>query len=255
MKLTGLVKLLRRSGTHAVEAGKPDPDRLPRHVAIILDGNGRWAQKRGLPRRSGHAVGADTFRTIARYCRDLGISYLTVYAFSTENWKRPAQEVETIMKLLDDFLREAIRDKDENRVFVKVLGDLSVLSDSLKARIAETEEATACYAGAQVNVCVNYGGRHEIAQAVESYIREHPGHEGPVSEEDLAACLYTAGLPDPDLLIRPGGECRLSNFLIWQSAYTELYFTDTLWPDFSKEDMDRALVAYQGRERRYGEIK
>ncbi|MBR6206069.1 MAG: di-trans,poly-cis-decaprenylcistransferase [Oscillospiraceae bacterium] len=250
--LSGLFGLLKKETT---QAGRPDMTRLPRHIAIILDGNGRWAKKRGLPRRSGHAVGADTFRTIATYCRDLGVRYLTVYAFSTENWKRPVQEVEAIMKLLGDFLDEAARDVDKNRVFVHVMGDLSVLSDELREKIRRTEEITGRYAGSQVNVCVNYGGRHEICQAVERFMCEHPGHTGPVSEEELASCLYTAGMPDPDLLIRPGGEYRLSNYLIWQTAYTELYFTDVLWPDFTERDLDAAILAYQKRDRRFGDVR
>ncbi|MCQ2451822.1 MAG: polyprenyl diphosphate synthase [Oscillospiraceae bacterium] len=237
------------------EAGKPDFSRLPRHVAIILDGNGRWAKKRGLPRKAGHAVGAETFRTMATYCRDIGIEYLTVYAFSTENWKRPQQEVDAIMKLLEDFLREAVRDLEKNRVRIRILGDLEPLSPELKRMIARTEEESSVYPDAQVNICVNYGGRAEILHAAECFYREHPGHEGSLSEEDLNAYLYTAGMPEPDLLIRPGGECRLSNFLMWQTAYSELYFTDTLWPDFTTDDMDRALVAFQSRDRRFGGVK
>ena len=237
------------------QAGRPDFSRLPRHVAIILDGNGRWAKKRGLPRRAGHAVGAETFRTIATYCKNIGIEYLTVYAFSTENWKRPQQEVDAIMKLLGDFLREAVRDMEKNKVRIKFLGDLEPLSDELKSLIAQTEEISSQYEGAQVNLCVNYGGRAEILKAVEAYMREHPDSREPITEESFSRYLYTAGMPDPDLLIRPGGECRLSNFLMWQSAYAELYFTDTLWPDFSEEDMNRALIAFQSRDRRFGGVK
>lgn len=226
--------------------------RLPRHIAIILDGNGRWAKKRGLPRKAGHAVGAETFRTIATYCKDIGIEYLTVYAFSTENWKRPQQEVDAIMDLLADFLHEALRDMEKNRVKIRFLGDTTVLRDDLKKLIAETENKSEEYDGVTVSLCVNYGGRSEIIHAVSAYCAEHPGSDEPLTEEALSAYLYTAGMPEPDLLIRPGGELRLSNFLLWQSAYTELYFTDILWPDFTTADMDAAIVAFQKRNRRYG---
>ena len=225
--------------------------RLPRHIAIIMDGNGRWAKKRGLPRKAGHAAGAETFRRTATYCKDIGIQYFTVYAFSTENWKRPKDEVDAIMGLLEKFLREAISDMEKNRVKVKFLGDLAPLSDDLKKLIDETERISEKYAGVQVNLCVNYGGRDEIMRAVNACVREGKT----VSEEEFSNLLYTDGIPDPDLIIRPSGEYRLSNFLLWQSAYAELYFTDVLWPDFTTEDMDRAIVEYQHRDRRYGGIK
>ena len=235
------------------EAGRPDFDRLPRHIAIIMDGNGRWAKKRGLPRTAGHAAGAEVFRKIATYCKDIGIQYFTVYAFSTENWKRPAEEVEAIMKLLGKFLSEALRDMEKNRVKVKFLGDLSPLSEDLRTLIAETEEISKKYDGVQVNLCVNYGGRDELVRGVNEWIREHPGEE--MTEAEVSRRLYTRDIPEPDLIIRPSGEYRLSNFLMWQSAYTEFYFTDVLWPDFTTEDMDKAIVAYQSRDRRYGGIK
>ena len=235
------------------EAGRPDFDRLPRHIAIIMDGNGRWAKKRGLPRTAGHAAGAEVFRKIATYCKDIGIQYFTVYAFSTENWKRPAEEVEAIMKLLGKFLSEALWDMEKNRVKVKFLGDLSPLSEDLRTLIAETEEISKKYDGVQVNLCVNYGGRDELVRGVNEWIREHPGEE--MTEAEISRRLYTRDIPDPDLIIRPSGEYRLSNFLMWQSAYTEFYFTDVLWPDFTTEDMDKAIVAYQSRDRRYGGIK
>ena len=226
-------------------------NRLPRHIAIIMDGNGRWAKKRGLPRKAGHAAGAETFRKIATYCKDIGIQYFTVYAFSTENWKRPEDEVNAIMGLLERFLREAISDMEKNRVKVKFLGDLTPLSDELKTLIEETERISEKYAGVQVNLCVNYGGRDEIMHAVNRCIERG----APVSEEEFSGLLYTSGIPDPDLIIRPSGEYRLSNFLLWQSAYAELYFTDVLWPDFTTGDMDRAIIEYQRRDRRFGGIK
>lgn len=235
------------------EAGRPDFDRLPRHIAVIMDGNGRWAKKRGLPRTAGHAAGAEVFRKIATYCKDIGIQYFTVYAFSTENWKRPQEEVDAIMKLLEKFLGEALQDMEKNRVKVKFLGDITALSEPLQKLIAETEEISGKYEGVQVNLCVNYGGRDELVRGVNAWIKEHPGCE--ITEEALDGKLYTAGIPEPDLIIRPSGEYRLSNFLMWQSAYSELYFTDVLWPDFTTQDMDEAIIAYQSRDRRYGGIK
>ena len=234
------------------KAGKPDMDRLPRHIAIIMDGNGRWAKRRGLPRSAGHAAGAEVFRKIATYCKDLGIEYFTVYAFSTENWKRSQDEVNAIMKLLAQFLNEALRDMEINRVKVKFLGDLTPLSDELKALIAKTEEISAKYDGAQVNLCVNYGGRDELVHAVNKLIADGRTE---ITENDISENLYTAGIPEPDMIIRPGGEYRLSNFLMWQSSYSELIFTDTLWPDFTTDDIDKAIIEFQSRDRRYGGAK
>ena len=198
--------------------------RLPCHIAIIMDGNGRWAKKRGLPRTAGHAAGAETFRRIATYCKEIGVRYLTVYAFSTENWKRPPEEVEAIMKLLKKFLTEALRDMEKNRVKVKFLGDLVPLSEELKTLISETEKISEKYDGVQVNLCVNYGGRDEIIRGVRALLEERENGAA-VTEESFSRYLYTDGIPDPDLIIRPSGEYRLSNFLMWQSAYSELYFT------------------------------
>ena len=225
----------------------------PRHIAIIMDGNGRWAKQRGLPRTAGHAAGAEAFRRIANYCRILGVEYLTVYAFSTENWKRSQEEVAGIMKLLRRYLEEALQDMEKNRVKVKFLGDLTALSEDLRKLIAETEKISEKYEGVQVNLCVNYGGRDELVRGVNAWIKEHPGEE--ITEAALDGYLYTKGIPEPDLIIRPSGEYRLSNFLMWQSAYSELYFTDVLWPDFTTRDMDEAIIAYQRRDRRFGGIK
>lgn len=234
------------------KAGKPDMSRLPRHIAIIMDGNGRWAKRRGLPRSAGHAAGAEVFRKIATYCKDLGIEYFTVYAFSTENWKRSQDEVNAIMKLLAQFLNEALRDMEINRVKVKFLGDLTPLSGELKALIAKTEEISAKYEGAQVNLCVNYGGRDELVHAVNKLIADGKTE---ITENDISENLYSAGIPEPEMIIRPGGEYRLSNFLMWQSSYSELIFTDTLWPDFTTDDIDNAIVEYQSRDRRFGGAK
>lgn len=231
-----------------------DMAHLPQHIAIIMDGNGRWAKRRGLPRTAGHISGTKTFRTIAKYCQSIGIRYLTVYAFSTENWKRPQEEVDTIMRLLGEKLEELIASMVEDKVRVKFFGDVSVLSPRLRALIDRTAELSrSIMDGCQVNICVNYGGRAEIVRAAQRWAEMvRPGTENELDEAEFGALLYSADIPDPDLLIRPGGEQRLSNFLPWQTAYTELYFTDVLWPDFDRSELHRAIAAYQQRNRRYG---
>lgn len=239
-------------------AGQVDFDRLPRHIAIILDGNGRWAQRRALPRTAGHKVGAETFRTIATYCRDIGIQYLTVYAFSTENWKRPADEVETIMALLKRYLLEAIDTMERDNVRLRFMGDLSPLSEELRGLVDRCNAISEGLDGCLCSICINYGGRAELVHGAQSFARDCAA--GAVKPEDLTeerfeSYLYSAGIPSPELLIRPGGEQRLSNFLLWQCAYAEFYFTDVLWPDFSKEDLLRAIASYQHRDRRFGGIK
>ena len=231
---------------------------VPRHIAIIMDGNGRWAKKRGLPRTAGHAAGAETFRKIANYCRTLGVEYLTVYAFSTENWKRSEEEVSAIMDLLEKYLREAIRDMDKNQVRFYFFGDLSRLSPELQEEAKTAMERSKKYAGVQVNFCLNYGGRAEMVRAAQQFARDCL--EGKCKPEDLTEerfsnLMYSAGVPDPELVIRPGGEMRTSNFLLWQSAYAEYYFTDVLWPDFDEEELDRAIASYHGRSRRFGGVK
>ncbi len=239
------------------EASRVDLERLPRHVAIIMDGNGRWAKKRGLPRKAGHAAGAETFRTIATFAKELGLEYLTVYAFSTENWKRPADEVASIMRLLEKYLHEAIETMARDKVKMAFFGDLSPLAPHLQALCHETEEISKGYDGCQVNICLNYGGRDEVLRAAKSFAldcaegRADPSH---LTEDAFGRYLYSARVPDPDLVIRPSGEVRVSNFLLWQSAYAEFYFTDVLWPDFSKDELLRALAAYQSRSRRYGGV-
>ena len=238
---------------------EPAPQRqIPTHIAIIMDGNGRWAKKRGLPRTAGHKVGAEAFRTIANYAKSIGLRYLTVYAFSTENWKRSEEEVDAIMELLERYLREAIRDMDKNRVRFCFFGDLSRLSPQLQQEAREAVERSKGYEGVQVNFCLNYGARDEILRAARMFAQACA--EGRAKPEDLTEAgfsnlLYSAGVPDPDLIIRPSGEIRTSNFLLWQSAYSEYYFTDTFWPDFSPADLDRAIDAYQHRSRRYGGVK
>lgn len=238
------------------QAEEVDFSNLPRHIAIILDGNGRWAQKRGLPRTAGHAAGAETFRTIATYCKEIGLDYLTVYAFSTENWKRPQAEVDTIMELLEKYLFEAIDRMEKDKVKMEFFGDVSVLSPKLRGLIDRTREISKHYDGCQVNICLNYGGRDEIIRGIMQFAEEYKhGNAEELTEEAFNRYLFSAGVPDPDLLIRPGGELRLSNFLMWQSAYSELYFTDTLWPDFTKADINAAIAEFQRRDRRYGGVK
>ena len=237
------------------KAEEIDFNNLPRHIAIIMDGNGRWAKKRKMPRTAGHAVGAETFRKVATYCKDIGLEYLTVYAFSTENWRRPKEEVDAIMGLLEKYLLEAIEKMERDRVKMKFFGDVSVLSPRLRELIERTEEISTHFEGCQVNICLNYGGRDELVRAMRSYAREvAEGRENDIDEAGVGSYLYSAGIPDPELLIRPGGEYRLSNFLMWQSAYSELYFTDTLWPDFDEKEINRAIAEFQRRERRFGGI-
>ena len=239
------------------EEAQADLTRLPRHIAVIMDGNGRWARKRGLPRTAGHAAGAETFRTIATYCKEIGLEYLTVYAFSTENWKRPAEEVGAIMGLLKKYLLEAIGQMERDRVKMEFFGDLCPLTPELRELIERTREISTHYEGCQVNICLNYGGRDELLRAARAYAQEclegkaDPNH---LSEAQFSGYLFSRGVPDPDLIIRPSGELRLSNFLPWQSAYSEFYFTDVLWPDFSKEELHRAIAAYQSRSRRFGGV-
>ena len=234
-----------------------DESALPRHVAIIMDGNGRWAKRRGLPRTAGHAAGAETFRTIATYCKDLGLDYLTVYAFSTENWKRPPEEVRAIMGLLEKYLHEAIETMARDKIKMAFFGDLSPLSPKLQTLCRETEEISKGYEGFQANICLNYGGRDEIVRAARAFAadcaagRADPNH---LTEDAFGGYLYSAGIPDPELIIRPSGEERLSNFLLWQCAYSEFYFTDVLWPDFGPEELRKALAAYQHRSRRFGGV-
>ncbi len=230
---------------------------VPRHIAVILDGNGRWAKKRGLPRTAGHAVGAENFRKIALYCRDIGVEYLTVYAFSTENWKRPSDEVKTLMRLLNKYLHEAIDTMERDGMKMRVFGDVRGLSPELQNLVKRTNDIADRIVGFQANICLNYGGRSEIVQAAMRYARDLSEGKviGELTEESFAAYLYSAGVPDPDLLIRPGGEQRISNFLLWQCAYSEFYFTDVLWPDFSTQELDKAIEVFRSRDRRYGGVK
>ena len=222
-----------------------------------MDGNGRWAQSRGLPRTAGHKAGAETFRRIATHCSKIGLPYLTVYAFSTENWKRPESEVRTIMELLRKYLLESIEKMVRENIGLRIVGDQSRLPESLRELIAQTDELSKQTDGLKVNVCLNYGGRDEITRALRGAVRDAAaGRIRPedVTEDFVSSRLDTAGVPDPDLLIRPGGEKRLSNYLLWQAAYAEILFSDTLWPDFDEEELDRALVWFATRKRRFGGV-
>lgn len=231
-----------------------DKNDVPQHIAIIMDGNGRWAKKRGLPRTAGHAAGAEAFRRIANYCRTLGVKYLTVYAFSTENWKRSEEEIAGIMKLLGRYLREAMADMEKNAVRFRFFGDLSRLSPELRELCCRAMDESREY-DVQVNFCLNYGGRDEIVRACRRFAQDvasgaHTPEE--LTEELLSSYLYSEGIPDPELIIRPSGEMRTSNFLLWQSAYSEYVFMNVLWPDFSPRDLDEAIAEYQRRNRRFG---
>ena len=226
----------------------------PRHIAIIMDGNGRWAKERGLPRTAGHAAGAESFRRIANYCRTIGVEYLTVYAFSTENWRRSQEEVAGIMKLLHRYLVEALADMDKNRVRFRFFGDLSRLTPELRKLCLDAERRSEEY-DVQVNFALNYGGRDEIVRAARAFSQEvAEGKRDPeeLTEDLFSRYLYSSGVPDPELIVRPSGEKRISNFLLWQSAYSEYVFMNVLWPDFTPEDLDRAIEEYHRRNRRFG---
>ena len=240
------------------QAGQVDMSRLPRHIAIIMDGNGRWAKQRGLPRTAGHKVGAEVFRKIATYCKELGVEYLTVYAFSTENWKRPADEVSTIMGLLKQYMLEAIESMERDRIRLKFFGDMSAISPELQEMVERTNAISREIDGFQANICLNYGGRDELLRAARAFAADCvAGEKTPdaLPEADFGQYLFSAGIPDPELIIRPSGEIRLSNFLLWQCAYSEFYFCDTLWPDFNERTLDEAIIDYQKRDRRFGGVK
>lgn len=233
---------------------------LPRHIAIIMDGNGRWATKRGLPRTAGHKAGAETFRRMATYCKNLGVQYLTVYAFSTENWKRSADEVGAIMGLLKRYLLEAVDTMEKDHIRLRFFGDMTPIAPELQALAHRTDEISDQLAPGdfQANICLNYGGRDEILRAARRFAAECAA--GEKQPEDLTDALFSTymdstGIPDPELIIRPSGELRLSNFLLWQCAYSEFYFTDALWPDFDEAELDRAIASYQARDRRFGGVK
>ena len=232
--------------------------KIPQHVAIILDGNGRWAKAKGLPRNYGHVEGAKTVEKICEEAYKMGIRYLTVYAFSTENWNRPQDEVNALMRLLRNYLKNCLKTAEKNRMCVRVIGEKSRLDEDIRTRIAQLEEATRNNDGLHFQIAINYGGRDEIVRAVQKLaIRVEAGELAPadITEELLTDSLDTAGIPEPDLLIRTCNEQRVSNFLLWQLAYTEFYFTPVPWPDFTKEELIKAVEAYNHRDRKYGGLK
>ena len=228
--------------------------KIPPHVAIIMDGNGRWALERGLPRVSGHKAGTENLREVIEACVEFGIQYLTIYAFSTENWKRPEEEIQGLMRIFRTMLDRELKNLHENGVQLRHFGCLERIEATLKKKVLEAIELTQNNHTLILNVAFNYGGRNEILRAVQGLINDRvPAEE--VDEKTFSSYLYTANCPDPDLIIRTSGEYRCSNFLIWQGAYSEWYFTPTYWPDFGREDLHEALVVYNQRERRYGEVK
>ena len=236
------------------KAGQVDLNNLPCHVAVIMDGNGRWAQKRGLPRSAGHKAGAETFRKLGTYCKNLGINYLTVYAFSTENWKRPAEEVGAIMRLFGEYLIKGF-DYENRNVRICFMGDRTVLEPKLQELMNKLERDSACKTGLTINIAINYGGRPEIVRAAQRLAAKAAAGElkpEDITEDALSAQMYTAGQKDPDFILRPSGEKRLSNFMLWQAAYSELVEMDVLWPDFTRGDLDAAIMEFNRRSRRFG---
>ena len=228
---------------------------VPQHIAIILDGNGRWAKAKGMPRNYGHAQGSKNVERICEEAWRMGIKYLTVYAFSTENWNRPESEVSALMKLLRNYMKTCLKTAEKNRMCVRVLGDKTRLDEDIRTRIAELEEATKNNDGLHFQIAINYGGRDEIVRAARKLVEDYRANDKDVASIDeslFAGYLDTAGIPDPDLMIRTSGELRLSNYLLWQLAYAEFYVTDCLWPDFDQKELEKAIVAYNSRERRFG---
>lgn len=231
---------------------------VPRHVAIILDGNGRWAKKRLLPRNAGHVAGSKNVEKICKAAWDMGIEYVTMYAFSTENWSRPQSEVDALMKLLHQYLSDCLKTSEKNNMQVRVIGDISKLEPDLRNRIQELEEYSAKNTGLHFQVALNYGSRDEITRAVRKMAQDIEKGElasEDITEQTISSYLDTKGIPDPDLMIRTSGEQRLSNYLLWQLAYTEFYFTDVLWPDFDKNELEKAVEYYKNRDRRFGGVK
>ena len=231
---------------------------IPKHIAIILDGNGRWAKAKGLPRKYGHIEGAKTVEVICEEAYKMGVQYLTVYAFSTENWNRPKDEVDALMTLLRNYMKTCLKTAEKNKMCVRVLGDKTGLDDDIRARIDDLEKATANNNGLHFQIALNYGGRDEIVRAVKTIANKVKMGEissADITEDMISASLDTKGIPEPDLLIRTCNEQRISNFLLWQLAYTEFYFTPVAWPDFSKEELTKAIEAYNMRDRKYGLVK
>ena len=231
--------------------------RVPNHIAIILDGNGRWAKKRGMPRSFGHVKGCENLEDICEVAKELGVKYLTVYAFSTENWKRSKEEVDGLMKLFRNYLKKCIKISQKNNMRVKVIGDITAYDSDIQESIEKLEDFSKDFTDLHFQIALNYGSRDEITRAVNRMLEDQKAGklETPVSEDTISDYLDTAGIPDPDLMIRTSGELRLSNYLLWQLAYSEFYFTDVPWPDFEKEELVKAIEKYNKRDRRYGGVK
>lgn len=235
-----------------------DKNNIPKHIAIIMDGNGRWAKERNLPRTMGHKAGVETIREIVKECNNLGVKYLTLYAFSTENWKRPKDEVSALMSLLVQYLRKEVKELNENNVVVNAIGDIEKLPEVCVNELKKAYEETKNNTGLILNLALNYGGRDEIIRAVKNMyedIKLGKVREAEVNEDIISNYLYTKGMADPDLIIRPSGEKRISNFLLWQCAYSEFWYSDIKWPDFKKEHLHKAIYDYQNRDRRFGSVK
>ena len=231
--------------------------RVPNHIAIILDGNGRWAKKRGMPRSFGHVKGCENLEDICEVAKELGVKYLTVYAFSTENWKRSKEEVDGLMKLFRNYLKKCIKISQKNNMRVKVIGDITAFDSDIQESIEKLEDFSKDFTDLHFQIALNYGSRDEITRAVNRMLEDQKAGklETPVSEDTISDYLDTAGIPEPDLMIRTSGELRLSNYLLWQLAYSEFYFTDVPWPDFKKEELVKAIEKYNERDRRYGGVK
>ena len=230
----------------------PDVAKIPRHIAIIMDGNGRWAKRRFMPRIMGHQRGVESLRVTVKACRDLGVEYLTVFAFSSENWRRPADEVSFLMSLFMKMLEREVANLHDNNIRLKIIGERKHFDDNLQRAISEAEALTASNTGLTLTIAANYGGRWDVMHAVHEMLKDHPELAASFTEADLQPYLSMGDAPEPDLFIRTGGEKRISNFMLWQLAYTELYFTDTLWPAFGRRALELAIASYQHRERRFG---
>ncbi len=252
--MKSLLESLGPADADRVLAESLDPQRLPQHIAIIMDGNGRWAKRRNLPRVAGHKAGVEPVRVTVETCARLGITALTLYAFSVENWKRPRSEVDTLWRLLRIYIRRELPNLMRNGVKLRAIGRIEALPEAARRELLDAVETTSSNSGLLVNLAINYGGRAELIDAFNAILAEaeSTGRFEPITERTLAAHLYTSGLPDPDLLIRTSGEMRISNFLLWQIAYAELFVTPTLWPDFTRAELLRAILDYQRRDRRFG---
>ncbi len=252
-----MVKSIKRKWQERIKRKQVDYSALPHHIGIIMDGNGRWAKKRGLPRSAGHRAGAQTLKKIVSFCDKIGIKIITVYAFSTENWKRPKNEVAELMNLLEEYLKQAEYELGSKNVVIRIIGNLEGLSSKICTQIIKTQKMTQHNTGLILNIALNYGGRDEIIHAVRqiaSKVKTNKLNVQDIDEKQISKHMYTGNIKDPDIIIRPSGELRLSNFLLWQSAYTELWFSSIYWPDFSSADMLAAIYDYQKRNRRFGGI-